>query len=175
MSGFWLTWHYFGFSPVFGTLVAVLQIGLGALLFFRGNGTGGRPGTAMTGAITVLGLCYGVDPGGVLASAFTFLALEFALWERRTRLVRLLWTENAVASGARPGVGKVLALVALLVPAAGGTYWVANENNRLPTPVDGSWRVVAGQYRPAGVAGPLDRVYFERERAFMVMPRFDDQ
>jgi hypothetical protein len=35
VSGFWLTWHYFGFSPIFGTLVAVVQIALGVLLCWR--------------------------------------------------------------------------------------------------------------------------------------------
>jgi hypothetical protein len=35
VSGFWLTWHYFSFSPIFGTSIAVAQIILGVLLCWR--------------------------------------------------------------------------------------------------------------------------------------------
>jgi hypothetical protein len=32
VSGFWLTWYYFGYSPFYGTLIALIQIGAGILL-----------------------------------------------------------------------------------------------------------------------------------------------
>src|SRR5436190_13158380 len=35
VSGFWLTWYYFGYSPFFGTFIALAQIGGGVLLMFR--------------------------------------------------------------------------------------------------------------------------------------------
>jgi hypothetical protein len=35
VSGFWLTWYYFGYSPLFGGVVALAQIGGAILLMFR--------------------------------------------------------------------------------------------------------------------------------------------
>ena len=35
VSGFWLTWYYFGYSPVYGNLLALIQIGGGILLVSR--------------------------------------------------------------------------------------------------------------------------------------------
>src|SRR2546425_12625108 len=35
VSGFWLTWYYFGYSSVYGNLVGLVQIAGGVLLMFR--------------------------------------------------------------------------------------------------------------------------------------------
>lgn len=35
ISGFWLTWYYFGYSPVYSTVIALVQIGGAGLLCFR--------------------------------------------------------------------------------------------------------------------------------------------
>ena len=35
VSGYWLTWYYFGYSPTYGTLIAVMQVAGGVLLTFR--------------------------------------------------------------------------------------------------------------------------------------------
>jgi hypothetical protein len=37
VSGFWLTWYYFGFSPLYGTLIALFEIGGAVLLTFDRN------------------------------------------------------------------------------------------------------------------------------------------
>ena len=65
VSGFWLTWYYFGYSPVYGTFLALAQIGAGILIIV--------PRTALAGALLLLpmvanilliDLFYGIDPGG---------------------------------------------------------------------------------------------------------------
>src|SRR5436190_16731703 len=43
VSGFWLTWYYFGFSPIYGSLIALVQIAGAILLAW--------PRTALVGAL----------------------------------------------------------------------------------------------------------------------------
>src|SRR2546426_12506832 len=35
VSGFWLTWYYFGYSSVYGNLIGLVQVAGGVLLMFR--------------------------------------------------------------------------------------------------------------------------------------------
>src|SRR5918993_5347848 len=76
VSGFWLTWYYFSYSPAYGTLLASLQIAGGVLLII--------PRTALAGAlvlfpvaanILLIDLFYGVGLGGTLAAAVLLLCL----------------------------------------------------------------------------------------------------
>src|SRR5204862_839818 len=46
VSGFWLTWHYFGYSEIYGTLLALIQIGAAILLVV--------PRTTLAGALLLL-------------------------------------------------------------------------------------------------------------------------
>src|ERR1700735_393227 len=73
VSGFWLTWYYFGFSPVYGTFLALVEIAGGILLMFRR--------TTLLGAcvlapvltnIILIDVCYGVDPGATPAITFGY-------------------------------------------------------------------------------------------------------
>jgi hypothetical protein len=67
---------------------------------------------------------------------------------------------------------RVAALAVILAWAYGFTYWAANYNNRDPTPIDGTWRVVSG---PVTSSGPAWRqVFFERNRAHWVTFRAAD-
>ena len=69
VSGFWLTWYYFGYSPVYGNLLALIQIAGGIFLVI--------PRTALAAALLLLpvaanilliDLFYGVDLGGTAAA-----------------------------------------------------------------------------------------------------------
>ena len=69
VSGFWLTWDYFGYSAVYGTLLALVQIGAGILIVL--------PRTKLLGAlillpvvtnIVLIDIFYGVDLGGLAAA-----------------------------------------------------------------------------------------------------------
>jgi hypothetical protein len=83
------------------------------------------------------------------------------------RLRALLWDERD--AGPPRAAGRAVAghavRVAMVAVAAGSTYWIANYNNRAPTPLDGRWRVVEASGFPADSV-PV-RVYFERNRAHM--------
>src|SRR5665213_1292596 len=69
VSGFWLTWYYFGYSAAYGTAIALLQILAGILLVV--------PRTALLGALVLLPIAvnivlvdvfFGVDLDGTLAA-----------------------------------------------------------------------------------------------------------
>ena len=178
VSGFWLTWHYFGFSPIFGTLVALVQITLGVLLCWRKTTlVAACGGLGVLATITLIDLTYGVDATGTVMAAATTACLGFVVARHRADLVRVLWTDqhSTDARGMREVIVRVVIQVAVLVAAFAGTYWIANENNRAPTPLDGAWDVRAGTYQPAGAARPLERLYFEYNRAYLVVFRFGDQ
>lgn len=72
VSGFWLTWHYFGFSPIFGTLVALVQITLGVLLCWRKTTlVAACGGLGVLATITLIDLTHGVDATGTVMAAAT--------------------------------------------------------------------------------------------------------
>jgi hypothetical protein len=164
VGGFWLTWHYFGYSPVYGTLLALIQIVAGILLVV--------PRTALAGALLLLPVAanivlidvfYGVELGGTMAALVLLLCvcLTIAPYAHRLRKAILLDTLPA-----RPGPGAAVALALVIAGAGLFTWWAANYNNRSPTAIDGTWTVTA----PSG-SPPWQQIFFERNRAHMVVFR----
>ena len=168
VSGFWLTWYYFGYSEAYGTIIAGLQILAGILMLFEG--------TALLGACGVVGIManillvnafFGIDVGAFAAALLISGCAAYVVWFHRKALFETLITSPVrEAAPLRP-----LSLIlkgAIVAGALGFTYWVANYNNRVPTPVDGTWAVVGES------SGDLERVYFERNRAFMAVFVYPD-
>nr|WP_311131906.1 hypothetical protein [Nonomuraea gerenzanensis] len=176
VSGFWLTWYYFGYSPIFGNLIALLQIGFGLALAFRRTTLLGAAGTAaLLGGITVLNISYGIALDAMVIAMIGTACAGYLLWQHRRELTALFWRDqNRIAPGTRSArLRRVHAAVVLLLVggAASCSYLVANDNNRVPTPLDGTWDVTAGTFQPAGLPGPAERVYFEHNRAHQVVLR----
>ena len=85
VSGFWLVWYFFGYSSVYGNLIALVQIAGGLLV------TQAR--FALAGALLLLPVAvnivlvdifYGIDLGGTLA-AVVFLGLVVAIVKPHAR------------------------------------------------------------------------------------------
>jgi hypothetical protein len=172
VSGFWLTWYYFGYSAVYGTFIAVSHICGALLLTFRR--------TTLLGACLLFGiatnivlvdLCYGVDLGGTVTAIILWCCLLAIVLFYRDALMHLFWRATAVPrrSGARRAAAWSIRC-GMVVAAAGFTYWLANYNNRSPTPLDGAWEVRAA-HGGTGQAMVPARIYFERNRAHMVVFR----
>ena len=64
-------------------------------------------------------------------------------------------------------IGKYIVRVLLIVLPAIFTYWVANYNNRLPTPIDGTWDVVEVSPSLESANDVPTVVFFERNRAYI--------
>ncbi|MFB9905102.1 hypothetical protein [Allokutzneria oryzae] len=168
VSGFWLTWHYFSYSPVFGTLIALGQIALAIMLCWRKTSLiAAVAGVGVMSTIWLIDLFYGVDPSGTFMALLALVLLLAVVGERFGELRTLFWTSRPTDSARRSAVKA--GVIAVVLAALGGfTYWIANHNNRTPTAIDGGWQVV-------GEDRPFDRVYFEYNRAHMVVFRKGDQ
>ncbi|HET6763505.1 MAG TPA: hypothetical protein VFH27_07525, partial [Longimicrobiaceae bacterium] len=175
VSGFWLTWYYFGYSAVYGGMIALAQIGGALLLTFRR--------TALLGACLLFGIVsnivlvdvfYDVDGSALAMAVVLWCCLAAILSDHKRELLRLFWTSRATPA-ASPVSRRRLAVAVrgtMVAFAFGVTYWAANVNNRSPTALDGRWEVVAA----TGEASSLPmRVYFERNRAHMAVFRYADR
>jgi hypothetical protein len=85
---------------------------------------------------------------------------------------RRLWAVVLLDRAARRNGLRVAALAVILVGSFGFTWWVANFNNRHPTPIDGVWQVVSGPKE--GLEPAWQQVFFERNRASWVTFRAPD-
>ena len=180
VSGFWLTWYYFGYSPVYSAIIAWTQIGGSILLCFRR--------TALLGAFVLLPVMVnivcvdvwviGFPPGsGALHNAIYVLAALLAICAFQIGDIYrfFLHQREAFAVFSRPrwwiAATQVLIVAGMLAYTAHEGYWLANVNNRVPTPIDGAWHITnAAQARP----GLPDWIYFEYNRAFMTVFQYPD-
>lgn len=176
VSGFWLTWYYFGFSRAYGTLIALGQVGGAALLLWRR--------TTLLGALVLLpvvaniilvNVFYGIDLGAMIVSFLLLAGLAVIIQPYLPELVDVLWARRKGEPAPRRRtvrIGKAAVCTAMVAFTFGLTWWIANYNNIEPTPLDGAWTVV----QPAAGARELPRVvYFERNRAFMAVFRYADR
>jgi hypothetical protein len=170
VSGFWLTWYYFGYSSVYGTVIALSQIVAGVLLAIpRTAVAGGLLLLPIAGNIVMVDIFYGVDPGGTLMA---LVLLGCAVLVVAPFVPRLLGVVLLSSQPTRPGIDRLAVLVTLLAGAWGFTWWGANYNNRFPTSIDGVWIVDAQAGTVAG-ASQWRRVFFERNRAHLAVFRKD--
>lgn len=162
VSGFWLTWYYFGYSPIYGNLIALVQV-VGGLLVTH-------PRFALAGALVLLPVAtnivlvdifYAIDLGALLVALLMLGLLVRIVAPHARRLIEAMVPASAV----RRGVGRTfVAPLVLLLGAFGLTYWAANYNNRAPTAVDGVW-----EPEPQSGQSAVERVFFEFNRARMVV------
>jgi hypothetical protein len=164
VSGFWLTWYYFGYSTFYKILIGLTEIGGGLLLAV--------PRTALLGAllllpvmvnIVVIDICFGISVGATATALMICACLLSVISPHTVRLLAALLLPA-------PGISRLKAgsLGATLMLAFAFTYWVANHNNRLPTRIDGVWSVVPGTSHGLGTAPTWRQAFFERNRAYLV-------
>ena len=176
VSGFWLTWYYFGFSQWYGNFLALVQISGALLLTFRR--------TALLGAcvlapvlcnIILINICYGVAAGATFMAILLLLA-TLSVINPRSRDLRNLFLpprHDLPVASRFPNSVKWLIRLSMAAVACGFTYWAANFNNRYPTPIDGAWDVV--HVEPDSLTVQLPKVlYFEYNRAHMAVFRLQD-
>lgn len=166
VSGFWLTWYYFSYSTTYGFILAAIQI-VGAVLLVI-------PRTALLGAllllpvvtnIVLIDIFYGVDLGATITAVILLCCVLAIVLPALPRLRAVVVPASLAARPSRVGA---VALPVLMAAAFAFTSWVANSNNRSPTPLDGVWTV--RQQTPA-VTTPWETVFFEYNRAYWVVFR----
>ncbi len=180
VSGFWLTWYYFGYSPFYGNFIALVQIAAGFLLLYRKTVLlGACVLFGILGNIILVDIFYQVDLGALMMAGILEGALFIILNFHRHELIKTFWTrQNSVFPDVKKQTSlraaKILlcALIVLIPP--GCTYWIANYNNRFPTILDGKWQVVNASAPVTVGDKPLTKIYFEHNRAYMTVFRFGD-
>ena len=178
VSGFWLTWYYFGYSPIYSSLVAWAQIVGALMLCFRRTTLIGAL-LLMPVLVNILGIDIWViqfpfDSGALRNAVFVFVALLIVLAFHLPDLYRFLLRrrDHLLLFQKNPRwlvVFPVVAALSMTAYQAHEAYWLANVNNRDPTAIDGAWHVT--YVDPANADVP-DWVYFEYNRAYMVVFRF---
>ncbi|HYC88183.1 MAG TPA: hypothetical protein VEO54_03155 [Thermoanaerobaculia bacterium] len=168
VSGFWLTWYYFGYSAVYSTILALVQIGGAIALMIRRLALiGACVLLPVVSNIILIDIFYGVDCSALGAAIAIEACLVRVLFEHRRRMALLLLPQAETPKRRR----VLAAAVATLFVAAtfSLTYYTAHYNNIEPTPIDGTWAVTS-------VAGAENRVpthvYFERTRAWWCVFRY---
>src|SRR3954467_10921931 len=74
VSGFWLTWYYFGYSTAYGTLIALVQILGGCLLVVpRTSLFGALCLLPVFGNIVLIDIFFGIDVGAMLVAFAVFV------------------------------------------------------------------------------------------------------
>lgn len=167
VAGFWLTWYYFGYSAVYGSLIALVEVAGGLLLTLRRWWLAGALVLLpIIGNIALVDVFYGVDLGATVVAFLLLAGLVVLVAPHASRLLDVVRTGEG--DGDRGGrVGGWTARTAIVALAFAVTWWAANVNNRRPTAIDGVWDVVAAE----GALADVDRVFFERNRAFMAVLR----
>ena len=180
VSGFWLTWYYFGFSPIYSTVISLIQIGGAALLCIRR--------TALAGTLVLLPVMVNVVlidayvirwhlSNSVPRNAFYVLvALLIIVGFHYKELIEVFWRRqnkpSPLLSRARwIPVGQCLLIFVMFAYTAHQANWTATGNEQLPTPLDGAWQV--NGTNPADASLPR-MIYFEYNRAFMCVFRLAD-
>lgn len=169
VSGFWLTWYYFGYSAFYGTIIAAVQIvGAAALLVRRTALLGALLLLPVIGNIVLIGIFYKVGFGALVAAVLIAGCLIRVVSAHIGRLSHLLLPPAAAQARTNRFVKLLLCTAIVSIPPV-WTYYVANYNNRLPTPIDGTWAVSS---TTGGASRAPTHVYFERNRAYMCVFRY---
>lgn len=169
VSGFWLTWYYFGYSPFYGSFLALVQIA-GALLltFQRTTLLGACILAPMLGNIVLIDIFYGVEPSALLVAFLLLLAMIALILPHGKQLAAILLpSENSPTPSGAYAAAQWGVRIAMLSLTCALTYWIANYNNRAPTPIDGTWDVI-----PSDPELPLSvpkTLFFEHNRANMAV------
>jgi hypothetical protein len=173
VSGFWLTWYYFGYSPIYGNFIALAQILAGILLMFRKTTLlGSCIAFPVVTNIIMVDVFYAIDIGALLVALLMEFSLITIFVMHRKELVDLFWTrQNSLFPSSTTSrtvtAGKHAVRILLVVIMATFTYWVANYNNRFPTALDGTWDVVQVSGANHETNDPPTVVFLERNRAHL--------
>jgi len=174
VPGFWLTWHYFGYSKVYGNFIAIMQIMLGLMITFkRTTLLSAFILSGMLANIVLIDIFYGVAFGGTTAAIVLFVLSLFIVLMHRKELIDLFFKlqNSFVGNEGDSNKSKYLFRVCIIIIPAILTYFIANFNNRHPTEIDGGWELVSNSNAALNLP---QKIYFEHERAFMCVFKFEN-
>lgn len=184
VSGYWLTWHFFGYSYAYTLFVACSQILSSFLLFFRRTTTlGAMILLPIIANIVFMNFAYGI-PVKMFSSIFLILTL-FLLAQDARRIKALVWDNQSIGKPAFPVLRKgpgLLVLKYLVIAIAVGTTSYQMHSSytafaKTTTSLAGTWTVqeykVNGQLLPQSDPSAWTKFYVESDT--MVETKHGDQ
>lgn len=159
LSGFELTWAYYGYSPLYGVFIASAQITAGVLLLFRPTvRLGLLLFLTVIGNIVMIDFFYNIDGAKGMAVLLLGMGLYLFLSDSRAFWSYVFGTPYAVGKVPSPKLGARLrwvrlALVPVLFAGAFAFIYTIKQQFMPSTPVDGAWDFGAG--------GQVSRLYFD--------------
>jgi hypothetical protein len=115
LSGFELTWFYYGYSHAYGTILGLTQILGGVLLLFRKSALLGAALLAPVMAnILMINIFFHIALGAEIAAAF-LLGSMLLLWQEREALISLFWRNQHIETRMGIRVQKIAAAIVVLL------------------------------------------------------------
>jgi len=120
LTGYELTWFYYGYSRVYASILGITQVAGAALLLFRR--------TTLTAAIILLPVMANIllinmfilvnDYGPYVISALICASMVVILWQQRAALVSLLWVSQDAEPERSRGMHRWIRVVIVTAVAA---------------------------------------------------------
>jgi hypothetical protein len=115
LSGYQLTWYYYGYSHVYASILGLTQLAGGSMLLFRKTALlGAAVMTPVMVNILMINLFFHIAVGAVCAAAFIFVSMMALLWRERGALLGLFWSRQK-ADPAVPALYWAALLVVIVV------------------------------------------------------------
>jgi hypothetical protein len=119
LSGFELTWFYYGYSHIYGTILGLTQILGGVLLLFRKSALlGAAVLTPVMANILMINIFFHIALGAEIAAAFLFASMLLLLWQEREALMTLFWRNQQIESRMGNRAQKIAAAIVVLLVLA---------------------------------------------------------
>jgi len=179
ISGFWLTWYFFGYSTGYKISIGLIEILGGLLLLF--------PKTAFAGALTSLAVMiniilidifFEIDSSALLMALAITMCLIIVLVYHRQKVGQLFSPDDKAAFHQKSQKRSVniftstTRIIVIVFPII-ISYWSAQMNNRNPTVIDGTWDVQQTESETDCDIIPK-RMYFEHNQAYTTRFRYTD-
>lgn len=175
LSGFELTWAYFGYSPLYSHFIALGQITFAALLLFQRTARLGMLGLLpIVLNIVLVNFAYNISVATTMVSC-VFLAMNLYLVLSQAGALKAFFWDDALPprTGPLPRWRSVgVPAIALVVMMAGSFTMLSLMKRQLmnESPLNGDW--VVQEFRlgdaatPASAALPWEKVYFQEAGFF---------
>lgn len=117
LSGYQLTWYYFGYSRLYASILGLTQVAGATLLLFRKS--------TLLAAILMVPVMTNIllinmfimvnDYGPYFTSTLILTSLLIILWHERADLLRLLWTDQMIERAGSHGTHRLIRIFILLL------------------------------------------------------------
>lgn len=99
LSGFELTWYYYGYSHAYGVILGLTQAIGGALLLFRKTAVlGASILVPVVANILMINVFFRIAAGAEIVAALVLAISLLLLWHERRRLIALFWSDQRFGS-----------------------------------------------------------------------------